>query len=433
MKNQQNTLAITKSNHSQSHSKHLIARVCAVMMMTGLVPNANALDLEGAFLQGFENDPSFQSARAEKENNRSQAYAGWSAYIPTYTWAQQQMATDISTRRIETLSVPIVDGGKAGQFAGANSKFQYANQTYLTRVQDLATRTLKAVNQWILANEALKNNQSRIALLEGQLKGVQKKYELGEGTVTDLRDIEVKFNMAKADDLSLQVQKKVAGRQIAAITGTAPAQVDFILPNIHGKHPMPDVGDVLERVKAANPSVNVARENANIAKYNIVTQVGQAIPSVYYTNLKTQYTGQTTTNNGITVNFPIAVGGYVQTYASVKQYSMADSQRQDVEAKTELEAERLVSVSQVGQQVLDIKKAAVDSAKLSVEANQKSFSAGVRSTTDVLNSIQMLFQAKNDYAVAVTQQAENYLNLLLIQADDPAQAIKQVQTFMFNR
>ena len=43
----------------------------------------------------------------------------------------------------------------------------------------------------------------------------------------------------------------------------------------------------------------------------------------------------------------------------------------------------------------------------------------------------MLFQAKNDYAIAVTQQAENYLNLLLIQADDPAQAIKQVQTFMF--
>lgn len=431
MKNPQNIFLNKQTPPLKAKSQCVIASVCVAMLVAGFAGNASAMDLEGAFLQGFENDPSFQSARAEKENNRSQAYAGWSAYIPTYTWSQQQMATDISTRRIETLSVPIVDGGKAAQVAGASSKFQYANQTYITRVQDLATRTLKAVNQWVLANEALRNNQSRIALLENQLKGVQKKYELGEGTVTDLRDIEVKFNMAKADDLSLQVQKKVAGRQIAMITGAPPAQNDFILPTIHGKHPLPDLGDVIEKVRVANPSINVARENANIAKYNIATQVGQATPSVYYTNLKTQYIGQTTTNNGITVNFPITIGGYVQTYASVKQYSMADSQRQDVEAKTELEAERLVSISQVGQQVLDIKKAAVDSAKLSVEANQKSFSAGVRSTTDVLNSIQVLFQAKNDYAVAVTQQAENYLNLLLIQADDPAQAIKQVQTFMF--
>ena len=70
MKNQQNTPSITQSNHCTAHSKRLIARVCAVLMMTGLVSNANALDLEGAFLQGFENDPSFQSAKAEKENNR---------------------------------------------------------------------------------------------------------------------------------------------------------------------------------------------------------------------------------------------------------------------------------------------------------------------------------------------------------------------------
>ena len=57
----------------------------------------------------------------------------------------------------------------------------------------------------------------------------------------------------------------------------------------------------------------------------------------------------------------------------------------------------------------------------------------MRSSTDVLNSIQVLFQTKNDYAQAVTQQAENYLNLLLIQADDPVEAIKQTQAFLFKK
>lgn len=249
---------------------------------------------------------------------------------------------------------------------------------------------------------------------------------MGDSTFTDLRDVEVKFNTAKADELSLQVQKKVAAGQIAMITGSPPDNADFILPVIQGKHQVPDMGDIVEKVRKMNAAINVTRENANVAKYNIAKQVGQAILSVYYTNLKTQYISLTTTNNGITVNFPITIGGYVQTYASVKQYSMADSQRMDVEVKTELEAERLASVSQDGLQVLDIKKAAVDSAKLSVKANQKSFSAGVRSTTDVLKCIKILQQEKNDYATAVTQQAENYLNLLLIQANNPTDAIKQV-------
>jgi hypothetical protein len=63
-----------------------------------------------------------------------------------------------------------------------------------------------------------------------------------------------------------------------------------------------------------------------------------------------------TSNNGITGSFPITIGGYLQTHALVKQYSKADSQRMDVGDKTELEAERLVSISQVRPQVLDIKK-----------------------------------------------------------------------------
>lgn len=380
-------------------------------------------------MKGYENNQAFWSAKTIKVNNRSQAFARWSACIPACR-RQAQVATDLSARRIKSFSMWVFNSNKATQVVCTDSKDQFANQTYTTRILDFARSAFKTGNPWILANKALRNNQSRITLLKNQLKGVQKKYDSGEGTDTDLLDVEVKFNMAKADELSLQVQKKVAARQTSMITGEPPDNADFILPSIHGKHQIPDMGDVVKKVQKMNPAINVARENANVAKCNITTVVGQATPSVYYTNLKTQNIGQTTTDNGITVNFPITIGGYVQTYAPVKQYSMADSQCIDVEAKTELEDERLETVSQVGLQVLDIKKTAVDLAKLSVEANQKSFSAGVRNTTDVLNSIQILYQAKNDYATAVTQQAENYLNLLLIQADDPADAIKQVQFFI---
>ena len=411
----------------------LLRLVAASLVCAYSANSLAAMSLEGAFMAAFDNDPQFQMAAPERDNNKAQAVAGWSAYIPTYTYQQTQMATDISTRRIGTLSVPILDSAKAATVAQANSRYQFAKQTYITRVHDLAQRTLKAVDQWVLASEALRNNTSRIALLDNQYKGAKRKFELGEGTITDLRDIEVKFNMAKADELTLQAQKQIAARQVAITTGTPPDNNDFILPSTHSKFSLPNIDYVVAKVREANPTVQVARENADISKYNVASVAGQNLPSVYLTNLKTQYNNQTTYNNGISVNFPLQVGQYVQTYAASKQYAQADSQKRDTQAKTELEAERLHLLAQAGLEAIAIKKMAVDSAQLSVEANQKSFAAGVRSSTDVLNSIQVLFQTRNDYAQAVTQQAENYLNLLLIQADDPVEAIRQTQTFLFRK
>ena len=194
---------------------------------------------------------------------------------------------------------------------------------------------------------------------------------------------------------------------------------------------MPDMGQVLMRVKDSNPTIATAREQESIAKYDIARSSGAVLPTVSYTHLRTEYNNQITWNDGLTIILPIQAGSYVNTYGMAKKYSQAKSQREDAEAKTELDAEKYYSLTETGLQAIKIKKDAVDSAQLSVDANQKSFAAGVRSTTDVLNSIQILFQTRNEYAIAVAAQAESYLNLLLVQNDDPAHAMKQVQAFLF--
>jgi outer membrane protein TolC len=68
-----------------------------------------------------------------------------------------------------------------------------------------------------------------------------------------------------------------------------------------------------------------------------------------------------------------------------------------------------------------------------VTANQKSYEAGVKSTTDVLIAIQTLFQAKNEYAQAAVQQAGQLLNLLLVGAEDTDQAVYRTQAFLFRK
>jgi outer membrane protein TolC len=187
------------------------------------------------------------------------------------------------------------------------------------------------------------------------------------------------------------------------------------------------------RVKDTNPTIATAREQESIAKYDIARSTGAVLPTVSYTHLRTEINGQITWNDGMTIILPLQVGSYVNTYGMAKKFSTARSQREDAEAKTELDAEKFLSLTQTGLQAIKIKKDAVDSAQLSVDANLKSFDAGVRSTTDVLNSIQILFQTRNEYAIALAAQAESYLNLLLVQNEDPAKAMKQIQAFLFQK
>lgn len=85
----------------------------------------------------------------------------------------------------------------------------------------------------------------------------------------------------------------------------------------------------------------------------------------------------------------------------------------------------------LGRDALDNKKIAVEAAKLSVEANERSLIAGVRTTIEVLNSIDTLYQARNDYVTTALNLGNAYLNLLLISGEAPSDAILQTQQFLF--
>ena len=65
-----------------------------------------------------------------------------------------------------------------------------------------------------------------------------------------------------------------------------------------------------------------------------------------------------------------------------------------------------------------IRQAAIQAAKLSLEANEKSFEGGVRSQIDVLNAIEALDQTELDYLDARLNLAQNYFKLQLLGSAD---------------
>ena len=411
-------------------SKALICSVIAGMFSPSI---ALSLDLETAFGMAKKNDPKYQAAKSEKDAGNADSVRNWVAYAPTYTYSQQQLPTLNVTSKTQAVNQPLFDAVKGATVAQAKSRGNLADSTFMVNTQDLATRTFNAVGQIVLATEAIKANDGRINALESQYQGAKRKYELGQGTVTDLLDVQVKFEMAKADALTLRANLKGAKDQFNAIVGEYPGEIDFTLPNKHETFKVQLLDEILAQVEKANPNILAAKANETIAKLDVAKSTGAVLPTVGYTYQKTQYTTVNQENNGITMSIPLDIGSYIGTYAAYAKAKQSSSTRLEVETKAKVEAQRLYELIEAGQQSLKIKAQAMDTAKQSVTANQKSYEAGVKSTTDVLIAIQTLFQAKNEYAQAAVQQASQLLNLLLVGAEDTDQAIYRTQAFLFRK
>jgi len=409
--------------------RNKIIPICAIFL-TG---NVWALDLEGAFYKAQQYDPQYQAAKAERNANKAQAGQGWSSYLPGFSYSRQQLPTLFGTNVTSSVSQPIFDAARGAAVAQGGPRSQFADSNFSSQSQDLAQRTLAAVNQIILVNEAISANQGQIDALKFQTDGAQRKFDLGQGTITDLLDVRVKYEQAKANDLTLKANLKNAKDQFAAITGEYPDASDFRLPNKHDRFTVETLDVILDKVKNNNPSILSAKANEKIAQYEIAKASGANLPTVSYVWQKTTYSGVPSTNNGVAVTIPIDAPSFFNTYATYAKAEQSKSIREQTELKAKVDAQKYYDLIEAGQETIKIKAQAMDTAKQSVTANQKSYEAGVKSTTDVLIAIQTLFQARNDYAQAVTSQAANLLGLLLISAEESNGAIKQTQQFLFSK
>ena len=397
------------------------------------VNHAQALDLVGAFGLAQQNDPKFQSAKSQQTVTTSQALSDRASYLPGYTFSRQQLPTLNATNTTQAISQPIVNLQLAAQVAQGGPRSALAKSTFDASTQDLATRIVNSVNQIVLANETIKANQGQITALDFQAQGAKRKYELGQGTVTDMLDVQVKFEQAKANDLTLHANLKAAQDQFYAITGEYPDKMDFILPSKHEKFAVNTLAAILEKVEKENPNILSAKAQETIAKYDVVKSSGAWAPTLSYTWQKTLYNSTTSLNNGLTLSIPIDANNYINTYGAMANAQKSSSDRLATETQAKFEAQRLYALIEAAQESIKIKWKASDIARQSVTANQKSYEAGVKSTTDVLIAISTLFQTRVDYVQSVTQQGVNLLNLLLVSAEEPENAVTQTQAFLFRK
>lgn len=388
------------------------------------------MDLVGSYALGIANDATYRAALAERDVNRETAGQTITAYLPQASYTYNNIPTEGGARHVATVTQPILSVGGLATLKQRGPRREYADATLNVRAQDLATRTMTAVADIIKASEAIVLNDARIAAFRAQSERSDRLYKAGQGTITDARDIEVRYEQALANRILLKSDLIAASARLRSITGRPVPEGAFRLPDKFGQVVLDPIDGYLERQEGTNPQLLAARQTERINQLEARRVMGSIFPVVGASATYTKRNNLTDSYVGISISAPLNAASLFQVGAARATVRRSFEERRQVEERARTELERLYAMVDGGRQALVINAKAIAAAELSVEANSRSYEGGVRTNVDVVNAIQTVFEVKNAYVQAATTLAINYLNLQLLAGIHPDDALEATQQFL---
>lgn len=410
----------------------LFAAAAESMASSPDVSNATVVrqgPLVSAYVKARQADPLYRGALADRESNLIGARVAGVAYYPQMNVSSSQLENEGgASRRSISLIQPVFSVDRYATMKEEEPRRVIAEASFQLQAGDLAKRLYLATANLIRAREGHELNLVRIKTVEQHKRAAQRGYELGQGTITDLRDAEVKVLQAAAEDHKLRAGMSAAERDFASIVGEAPPI--FRLANLRRSEALPAAA--LDAVGKNSPALVVAHEQERIGELAVIKARSAWLPNINASYTATDLNGKKDTIVGISLTMPIQAGGVMGTATASSRLAKLREDAIDAERKLKLETQRLNDLVQAGLAEVETRRAAIEAAQLSVEANEKSFKGGVRSMVDLLNSIETVYRLKNEYIQTILALGETLLNLRLQEGVDPLDSLHEVDALILN-
>lgn len=358
--------------------------------------------LEHAYMQNAELDAARAGLRATDETV-SQANADWRPSLSVQGTQTQNMTYPIGpgfknesnvTGYTARIDQNIYKGGATVAAIGQAESNVFSQKAGLfTTEQDVLLKAIQA-HTAIVGNEAIvRYQQASQEFSMKQLERAQAKFEVGEGSRTDVAIAQAEFESALADVAAAQGQLETSKANYAHQVGNVPGKLAAgnIILNVPTSYE-----EVLCVAKTHNPLITQAKYALEAAEYNVDLQFAELLPKVDVQSSvgNTRQSGTTgvtapskTTNLqfGAAVNIPIYLQGKPnsrirQAYQQVAQQKvlLVNSQRQVVE-NARIAWEALVTA----RSRIKSLTAAVKAQELAVEGAVEEYNVGVKSIVDV--------------------------------------------------
>lgn len=424
-----------------THSPHRLACATVLTMWLLQAGPASALGLIQAYEAALQNDPAYRAAVHENEAGQQYEVLGRANLLPSLSasYSNSKNQADITTKtafgqtaeqRNYTsmtgaiqLRQPLVNMEGIARYYQGVAQTDYSDAQFAARRQELIVRLVGAYAEAKYAEDHL-----ALALVQRDAYAEQRRmndrmFEKGEGTRTDMLETQAKFDLAEAQVLEAKDNLTDARNALAAMVGQEIIALDALRDDFRVKPMQPDGFDEWKAIAMErNPEIVAQRHAVEAASQEInKNRAGHmprldAIASISKSSSDTinTYNQDAQTNSiGVQLNVPLYSGGYTSAVTS-QAASNHEKAKADLEAKTSqvlIDLRKNYSLTLSSALRIDALEKSVNSARLLVEATQKSVRGGLRTNLDVLNAQQQLFTAKRDLSLARYNYLLGYLRL----------------------
>lgn len=368
-----------------------------------------------------ENDPVYSAAMAAHDAENEVLDQGLSRLLPNVSGSWKYSWNDSSSpsygsynKNIAALNVtqPIFDLESFAWYRQSKAQARMGDARFSMVEQKLGSRACQAYFDFLSVWDDLSLIVSRIERLSKQLTQIRRLYDAGEGTLTDVHDVESRLAMARAQRLQAENMLEITRNALKRLTGKKIEDVKGLASDIPLEPPVPaDIDQWIDMARERNPGVlyNIYEEeyyDREVDKYRAghFPSISAGYDLSYSKN--DEYYSRSDeirmSSVSIRVQLPVFSGGWT----SSKVREAADRR---LEAKHKIEAaQREVSynVTNAYFTVIDAisrinaLEVAVKSSELAFDSNVKGYDAGIRTVVNVLDAQDQLFVARRDLATA---------------------------------
>ncbi len=392
------------------------------------IKTASVLD---AFLKAKRNSPAYRAAEATRDANLTEATISKLAFVPQGNLGLTQSELEDSTRKVARASVPLFSLSALATYREAKPREVLAYANFRVQENALATDVFRVISGLVRAIELERLNQATIDTLEQQAKFADSALKEGQGTITDLRDTQVRLNQALANRISIVNQRFNAEQEYRNLVGELPPRKSLQMTAGFKDIQIQEGSSYLGRAMEGNPAYLAAKQQLLISDLTILKSKGAVAPTLSASAIVSERNGIRNDNIGLTVSIPISAPDYLGLSVAKDKNRAVQETFRGIEQDLRLLVQQLQSASASGRIEVAVRSDAIVAAELSVQANQKSFLGGVRTQIEVLNSLQVLFDTQMQQANARLNLAQNVLRLELESGAEPIDALGKVQALLF--
>ncbi|MEZ5954652.1 MAG: TolC family outer membrane protein [Hyphomonas sp.] len=391
----------------------LASTAIATLLIAG---HASAETLEDAIAGAIATNPQLEAQRVQSEIARESLEQARSRGRPTvtagasagYQYTDTNSPFSLSNGDSQALSAqvqavqPIYTGGRvAAGVRQATAGIDAAEAQYDAAEQDLILQVVTGYMNVRRDRETVSIRQNNVDVSAEQVRAAEDRFEVGVVTRTDVSLAKARYEGARASLAGAEAALETSIANYTLLTGIVPA--DLAPPP-----PVPMLPASLEEATQigleTNPDMIAARHSERAAMEAIEVARAQGRPSVNLVGTAQTQESFTSARNvqqsSLSAvaqgSIPIMTGGLVKSQTKAARLQRDQARRQIDLLDRSIRAQ--VAAAWFGyeatQRAIEASKRQVDAAEIAYDGAKEELAVGVRTTLDVLDQEQQLFEAR---------------------------------------